>query len=513
LTELTAAMPDLAEVVEDGGYDYVCVARLLPRDARNLLLDEVLGAFERAGVTAFVSKGALFPTHTVGVRAEHRPAAIEAIAEHLPGPGRQLQESYPNVLDQPVTALTAASVRRIPERCKAIHVARYWSVAGGLLRYRMEYAVRIEFWEPSADDPERYEAPGPNAAATVAERDYFAPAAITIDGRDRPSIALFDRTFLPEVTFPVDVVYTWVDGADPGWRERFQQARAEAEGVSYHPEAQAANRYTSRDELRYSLRSLEMHAPWVRNVYLVTDHQVPAWLDPSATGITVVDHRDIFRDPSVLPVFNSSAIISQLHHIDGLAEHYLYLNDDMFFGADVTPEAFWHGSGIAKVFAARLTRPFTTPHHGDAPHFNISKNIRAALERDLGRSMSLAIRHTPYPQIRSVLYEIEEKYPEVVEGTAHRRFRHHDDIALDQFFHYYAQATGRAVADDISYDYVNVGTAAAAMVRLRRLLATREYQVFCLNDAPEPGSEPLPDADVQTFLDAYFPMPSRFEKA
>ena len=41
---------------------------------------------------------------------------------------------------------------------------------------------------------------------------------------------------------------------------------------------QAANdsRYASRDELRYSLRSLHAFAPWVRHVYLVTADQVPA---------------------------------------------------------------------------------------------------------------------------------------------------------------------------------------------------------------------------------------------
>lgn len=34
-------------------------------------------------------------------------------------------------------------------------------------------------------------------------------------------------------------------------------------------------------ELRFSLRSIEMYAPWVRNIYIVTNGQIPYWLDLS----------------------------------------------------------------------------------------------------------------------------------------------------------------------------------------------------------------------------------------
>ncbi len=115
-----------------------------------------------------------------------------------------------------------------------------------------------------------------------------------------------------------------------------------------------------------------MYAPWVRHVYLVTDRQVPSWLAPS-DRITVVDHSEIYRDPSVLPIFNSSAIITQLHHIEGLSEHYLYLNDDIFFGADVTP-AELSGSAPASprcspaALPARSAAPRpVTPQHQHQP--------------------------------------------------------------------------------------------------------------------------------------------------
>jgi hypothetical protein len=59
---------------------------------------------------------------------------------------------------------------------------------------------------------------------------------------------------------------------------------------------------------------------------------------------------------------------------------------------------------------------------------------------------------------------------------------------------------------------VNVGVA-EEQHRLRRLLSKRDRAVFCLNDAPQPGVEPVSDVDVKAFLAAYFPVPSTWESA
>jgi hypothetical protein len=41
------------------------------------------------------------------------------------------------------------------------------------------------------------------------------------------------------------------------------------------------DRWAVSQELRYSLRSVEKYAPWVRNIYIVTNGQIPYWLDLS----------------------------------------------------------------------------------------------------------------------------------------------------------------------------------------------------------------------------------------
>jgi hypothetical protein len=136
------------------------------------------------------------------------------------------------------------------------------------------------------------------------------------------------------------------------------QAEEVATGNSTHPRSSNsssagvdvdANRYRDSGELRYSLRSLVQYAPWIRRVYLVTDNQIPSWLNlGSEVPITVVSHADIFPNKSHLPVFSSPAIESHLHRIPGLSKKFIYFNDDVFLGAPTAPEDFTSVAGVQK---------------------------------------------------------------------------------------------------------------------------------------------------------------------
>ncbi|KAF8795915.1 N-acetylglucosamine-1-phosphotransferase like protein [Argiope bruennichi] len=70
----------------------------------------------------------------------------------------------------------------------------------------------------------------------------------------------------------------------------------------------SASRFTDNEELRYSLRSLEKHAPWVRHVYIITNGQIPYWLNLDNPFVTIVTHEEIFPNNSHLPTFSSPAI-------------------------------------------------------------------------------------------------------------------------------------------------------------------------------------------------------------
>ena len=103
----------------------------------------------------------------------------------------------------------------------------------------------------------------------------------------------------------------------------------------------AANRFQDNDELKYSLRSLEKFAPWIRNVYLVTNGQVPNWLNRSNPRLRLVTHQQIFPNRTHLPTFSSPAIESHLHRIKGLSKRFIYFNDDFILGKPIWLDDFY----------------------------------------------------------------------------------------------------------------------------------------------------------------------------
>eukprot|EP00658_Telonema_sp_P-2_P082865 TRINITY_DN8837_c0_g1_i3.p1 TRINITY_DN8837_c0_g1~~TRINITY_DN8837_c0_g1_i3.p1 ORF type:complete len:517 (+),score=85.05 TRINITY_DN8837_c0_g1_i3:251-1801(+) len=162
----------------------------------------------------------------------------------------------------------------------------------------------------------------------------------------------------------VDVVYTWVNGSDPRliqelalWKGGNPNSAVPGKNKT-KPSASlgdaehesGSDRFRDNDELRYSLRSIEKFAPWVRHIILVTNGQIPSWLNISHPRIRIVTHAQIFLNASHLPTFSSPAIESHLHRIPGLSDRFIYFNDDVMFGRPVFFDVFWTPSAGQKVF-------------------------------------------------------------------------------------------------------------------------------------------------------------------
>ena len=154
--------------------------------------------------------------------------------------------------------------------------------------------------------------------------------------------------------FDIDIVYLWVDGNDPIWRAKRDAFIGK---TSEDSSRNCEGRYADNDELKYSLRSIEKYAPWIRNIYIVTDNQQPSWLDISCPKVKIIDLTEIMPR-EVLPCFNSSLIEKFLHNIPGLAEHFLYSNDDMFLYKTVKPSDFFMPDGypIIRLKSKRFRR-------------------------------------------------------------------------------------------------------------------------------------------------------------
>jgi len=508
------------------------VTRFRAADAAAANLGLVVAALEQEGIPYFLVPASR-TRHTVGVNAVDRERLLTALEARNAGqpvfigrplPGGQLK--HPALFMDGVlpAALRTSPVLRIGEN----HLG-----PSGQLLAGPELACDVEFWEDgaqllaSADGPRRLAKVQPQASEDVFAESLVAPrnngitdvlpaaeqtpATLRVGDRELPTFAPLTLPTLHDVTFPVDVVYTWVDGEEPEMRAK--RARHQRGGIAEILDKETnASRYTSHDELKYSLRSLAMYADFVRHVYLVTDGQKPHWLDDGAPGITVVDHRDIFP-PDVLPVFNSHAIETRLHPIPGLSEHYLYFNDDVFVGRRITAEHFFHGSGLMKIPVSPLKIGVGKPHAEETATNSASKNVRRLLLERFGRMTTNNFLHTPLPQRRDTLRELEELFPQDIARTTASRFRSPQDIAMTApLLYQYALTTGRGVPGRFSYRYVNISRPDAGE-RLADLRRSRRFDFFCLNDVDvAPEERERVGARMNEFLEHYFPFASPFEK-
>lgn len=63
------------------------------------------------------------------------------------------------------------------------------------------------------------------------------------------------------------------------------------EKLEHTNDALWAKRFADNGELKYSLRSLEKFAPWTRYVYIVTNGQIPSWLNLNNKRIKIITHE------------------------------------------------------------------------------------------------------------------------------------------------------------------------------------------------------------------------------
>ncbi|MBV1780780.1 stealth family protein [Paeniglutamicibacter sp. ABSL32-1] len=325
------------------------------------------------------------------------------------------------------------------------------------------------------------------------------------DGRDSAAKNVL------EVAEPVDLVYTWVDGADEEWQRQRREARAMVSG-NLLPTADDQARYASHDELRYSLRSAEAFLPWINHIYVVTAGQRPAWLNAEDPRITLVDHREIFADPDALPTFNSHAIESQLHRIPKLSERFLYVNDDVFFGRLLGQQVFYTPTGYPK-FALTNAR-FDLPEAQNLPVNVAAMNNNRLLEAAFGKSAAHKFKHVAHAQLKSTLTTIAQQHPLETNRTARARFRSDTDLSIPSALaHYYGCALGAAFPAEIDYQYVDLG-AEQVHLKLARLFLQERPQMFCLNEVSVHEHQHADrTSTVRQFLQHVFPWPSSFELA
>ncbi|KAF9275252.1 Xanthine phosphoribosyltransferase 1 [Mortierella alpina] len=262
----------------------------------------------------------------------------------------------------------------------------------------------------------------------------------------------------------VDLVYTWVNGSDPqleAMRQKYKRLspvfaaleKSSAKGSKRFREGQdpTLNRFRDMDELRYSLRSVAQYAAagLLRTIHILTTdvevqqedqerpigerilrQQAPQWMDlDKAKGmIKLIRHREIYEDTSALPSFNSLSIESQMHRIPALANIFVYLNDDFFFGNPINSASLWtplYG------FVFHLDT-FTTVDPGPAKPVEDLSTVgewhsliytNSILSKQFGARHRVYLAHIPHVLSVSLMNEIQALWPLEFSKTSQHRFR------------------------------------------------------------------------------------------
>ena len=246
----------------------------------------------------------------------------------------------------------------------------------------------------------------------------------------------------------IDFVITWVDGADPVWREK----KAKHTGVQ-EQEGNTVVRYRDWDTLRYWFRGVEKYAPWVRYVYFVTDGQIPEWLNTQCPKIRCVSHTD-YIPSEYLPTFNSNVIELNFHRIEGLSEKFVYFNDDVFLIDKTKPEDFFSGDLVCDSPKLGVLYPpgvfsYTTFNNIMLlnRHFSLRESIgNSPMKWIKGQSLSGLVNLSLYgrrdlvPNIvnrhihmclkKSTYRDVWEAERDVLDSTCHNKLRTKDDVTV-----------------------------------------------------------------------------------
>lgn len=313
-----------------------------------------------------------------------------------------------------------------------------------------------------------------------------------------------------ELSFDVDIVYLWCDGNDPKFKKRRLETLNKFSKCGLDTEGTSNFRFIETEELKYSLRSVEKFAPWVRNIYIVTYEQVPKWLNVNHPKIKIIDHKEIIP-AKYLPTFNSTAIEVFLPMIPGLSEHFLFANDDMFFWGKVEKDFFFNPKGAPICRVLRRNAKHVHSLYGKT----IDNGYNLILEK-FGKNLMYWPHHGIDGYRKSDYLECINHFSKEFEQTASHQFREISDIQR-MIISFYAIAQKDAEIKlnpeqkwyEIFQPKTPENSYTSCIINKMKRFRGKDFKIFCINDCRK-----TKDKDrlyMKEMLEEKFPQKSAYE--
>lgn len=331
----------------------------------------------------------------------------------------------------------------------------------------------------------------------------------------------------------IDLVVLWVDGSDPAW----QTEKAKYQGKTLD-DSNSPNRFRDWGLMPYWFRGVEQFAPWARTVHFVTCGHVPAFLNLAHPKLHHVRHTD-FLPPEVLPTFSSHAIEMNLHRIPGLAEHFVYFNDDMLLLRPLPETAFFR-DGLPCTYGGEypieLVGEVGTWQHAAVnnlgvinAHFDKRRqvaqfggkythrayrwqdNIRTKAAERLFPNYFTGFKnlHAPAAYLKTTFQAVWEAEPELLRRTTAHRFRSADDV--NQWVCLWWQVASGQFAP---YNTDNLVSSADGQTidALCTAIRQQRHDMICINDPEGEVDFDHLSARLQAAFAAILPDKCGFEK-
>ncbi len=401
------------------------------------------------------------------------------------------------------------------ENSSLLRIYKIYKNSSGLIEFESKTAFEIERWYHQDDI---YMTGSKNRIQNKLTKENLKSIVLTnifnVEVKQLKETKLYFQSLNNVAVQEIDLVYTWVDGDDEKWIDKKLQFLDTNFKNKVHHSSVSENRYKSRDELKYSLRSVQKYFSGYRKIFIVTDNQKPKWLKESK-NLIIIDHKEIFPNKDVLPVFNSHAIEANLHNIEGLSEHYLYLNDDIIFGRSVDISIFFPQKGKISIFPSNQTYiPFGEVSKNSLPVDTAAINTRTLLDREgIGYAIN-KFKHTPLPQIKSKLIELEALFPTEISVTRSSRFRQPSDLSITSSLLFnYAYLKHDAYKNPINYAYINLDTHHYEFSLNKSTTASENDRpdVFCVNDGDGNLNHDEIKVNFIKIMNNFLPIKSKFE--
>lgn len=197
-------------------------------------------------------------------------------------------------------------------------------------------------------------------------------------------------------------------------------------------------------QLRYGLRSIHQYAPWMRHIYIVVSNrssQTPSWLNTSHPQVSVIEHGEIWRNASQLPCYNSHSIEAHLHRIPGLADNFLYFNDDFALTRPLLPEHLWAGEHDAPILYQAWAAP-DSEWGGIAAYGKALVYNGKVMNEKYGHTKRYVAAHAPTLVNKVAMQDFQDAWKKEFDTMFRTsRFRHGLDVQYGFAYQQYIIAT------------------------------------------------------------------------